>query len=69
MQKKYFLIFSRHNSNMETEAIKRFKEEASNNEKEIRRLQERIKTEERKSAQLQNDLSEYSKRKDSLLQR
>eukprot|EP00105_Crassostrea_gigas_P000956 XP_011412938.1 PREDICTED: intracellular protein transport protein USO1 isoform X15 [Crassostrea gigas] len=55
-------------SNMETEVIKRFKEEASNKEKEIRRLQEQIKTEERKSAQL-HDLSGDSKRKDSLLQR
>lgn len=55
-------------SNMETEVIIRFKEEASNKEKEIRRLQEWIKTEERKSAQLY-DLSEDSKRKNSLLQR
>ncbi|XP_052672944.1 golgin subfamily A member 6-like protein 22 isoform X2 [Crassostrea angulata] len=55
-------------SNMETEVIKRFKEEASNKEKEIRRLQEQIKKEERKSAQLL-DLSGDSKRKDSLLQR
>lgn len=53
---------------METEVIKRFKEEASNKEKEIRRLQEQIKTEERTSAQL-HDLSGDSKRKDSLLQR
>lgn len=53
---------------METEVIIRFKEEASNKEKEIRRLQEWIKTEERKSAQLY-DLSGDSKRKNSLLQR
>eukprot|EP00105_Crassostrea_gigas_P000957 XP_011412939.1 PREDICTED: intracellular protein transport protein USO1 isoform X16 [Crassostrea gigas] len=61
-------IVAPNSSNMETEVIKRFKEEASNKEKEIRRLQEQIKTEERKSAQL-HDLSGDSKRKDSLLQR
>lgn len=48
--------------------MKRFKEEISK-DIEIKRLQEWIKTEERKSAQLQNDLSEDSKRKDSSLQR
>eukprot|EP00105_Crassostrea_gigas_P000950 XP_011412931.1 PREDICTED: probable DNA double-strand break repair Rad50 ATPase isoform X7 [Crassostrea gigas] len=61
-------VLQGNSSNMETEVIKRFKEEASNKEKEIRRLQEQIKTEERKSAQL-HDLSGDSKRKDSLLQR
>lgn len=54
---------------METEVIKRFKEEASNKEKEIRRLQERIETEETKSVKLQNNLLEESKQKDDLLQR
>lgn len=54
---------------METEVIKRFKEEASNKDKEIRRLQERIKTDERQSVQLQNNLSEELKQKDGLLQR
>lgn len=54
---------------METEVIKRFKEEASNKEKEIRRLQERLETEETKSVKLQNNLLEESKQKDDLLQR
>lgn len=54
---------------METEVIKRFKEEASNKDKEIRHLQERIKADERQSVQLQNSLSEELKQKDGLLQR
>lgn len=48
------LIFPSYYSNMEKEVIKKLKEDIGSKEKEIQRLLERVSTEERQYAQLQN---------------